>query len=156
MATRFVAGDLFATAGLPALAHGCNCAGAMGKGIAVEFKRRFPEMFAEYRSRCRSGRFSLGDVFTWDTGEIVVFNLGTQKTWQTKADLEAVQTALRRMVTEAESRKLRGVAMPRIGAGLGGLDWSIIRRELEELGVTTTLELIVVEEYEPGRVITRD
>ena len=49
MPTTFVKGDLFRQEGLRALAHGCNCAGAMGKGIAVEFRERFPKMYAEYK-----------------------------------------------------------------------------------------------------------
>jgi hypothetical protein len=50
MPTAFVKGDLFGASGLGALAQGCNCAGAMGKGIAVEFRKRFPEMHAAGRS----------------------------------------------------------------------------------------------------------
>lgn len=53
--------DLFASE-LPALGHGCNSAGAMGKGIAVEFRRRWPAMFDEYKRRCADGSFKLGDL----------------------------------------------------------------------------------------------
>ena len=63
MPTIFVKGDLFAHKGLDALAHGCNCAGAMGKGIAVHFRERFPNMYGEYKQRCADGRFTLGAVF---------------------------------------------------------------------------------------------
>ena len=151
MAARFVVGDLFASSGLPALAHGCNCAGAMGKGIAVEFKRRFPEMFEEYRERCRDGRFGLGEVFAWEEGDVVVFNLGTQKTWRTKASLEAVKSALRGMIAEAEERGIVRVGLPRIGAGLGGLDWGLVREEIEDLAKDTNVELVVFEQFEAGK-----
>jgi O-acetyl-ADP-ribose deacetylase (regulator of RNase III) len=60
-----VTGDLF-NLGLPAVGHGCNCAGAMGAGIAVEFKRWFPAMYQQYRRRCQQGGLQLGDVFVWD------------------------------------------------------------------------------------------
>jgi hypothetical protein len=59
----------------------------MGKGIAVEFKARFPRMYSEYKQRCADGRFRLGDVFTWHEAGMTVFNLGTQKTWRSKAEL---------------------------------------------------------------------
>jgi O-acetyl-ADP-ribose deacetylase (regulator of RNase III) len=83
MPTVFVKGDLFRQEGLRALAHGCNCAGAMGKGIAVEFRSRFPKMYAEYKQRCADGAFTPGEVFTWTEQGLTVFNLGTQKTWRT-------------------------------------------------------------------------
>jgi O-acetyl-ADP-ribose deacetylase (regulator of RNase III) len=94
MPTRFVKGDLFQTRDLDALAHGCNCAGAMGKGIAVEFRKRFPEMYAEYKARCARRSFALGDVFAWRQGDITIFNLGTQRTWRTRADLTGVALTL--------------------------------------------------------------
>jgi O-acetyl-ADP-ribose deacetylase (regulator of RNase III) len=149
MPSAFVKGDLFAASGLDALAHGCNCAGAMGKGIAVEFRRRFPEMYTEYKARCARGQFGLGDVFAWTEGRLTVFNLGTQKTWRTKADPTAVKTAIASMVRLAEQANIRRVGLPRIGAGLGGLAWDDVRSELVALGDSTSVELVVFEEYEP-------
>jgi O-acetyl-ADP-ribose deacetylase (regulator of RNase III) len=123
----------------------------MGKGIAVEFRRRFPAMFEEYRERCRDGRFGLGEVFAWEQDDVVVFNLGTQKTWRTKATLEAVRTALRGMIAEAEERGLVRIGLPRVGAGLGGLDWSLVRKEIEDIAKGTNVELVVFEEFEAGK-----
>lgn len=147
MPTSFVKGDLFAARDLDALAHGCNCAGAMGKGIAVEFRKRYPEMYAEYKARCAHGSFGLGDVFMWSDTSPVVFNLGTQRTWRTKADLAAVRTCLAEMVRLAEEAGMARVGLPRIAAGLGGLAWSDVRAELAALGDATEVELVVFEEY---------
>lgn len=146
MPSTFVTGDLF-RAGLSALAHGCNCAGAMGKGIAVEFRTRFPAMYAEYKRRCNDGRFQLGDVFVWNENGLTIFNLGTQKTWRTKARMSDVETACRRMVKLAEEGGVARVGVPRIGAGLGGLDWAAVREMLTKLGDETKIELVVFEEY---------
>ena len=63
---------------LPVVGHGCNCSGAMGAGIAVQFKRRFPEIYLEYRRRCADKTFMLGDVFVWTESTPVVYNLATQ------------------------------------------------------------------------------
>jgi O-acetyl-ADP-ribose deacetylase (regulator of RNase III) len=150
MATLFVSGDLFQYEGVQAFAHGCNCAGAMGKGIAVEFRRRFPRMYTEYKRRCVDGRFQLGDVFTWAEGGVTVFNLGTQKTWRTRADLRAIETAVAGMVTTAEQLGIPRIGMPRIGSGLGGLPWENVRALLERVGESTKVELIVFEEYVRG------
>jgi O-acetyl-ADP-ribose deacetylase (regulator of RNase III) len=150
MPTTFLRGDLFGARDLDAIAHGCNCAGAMGKGIAVEFRERFPGMYTEYKQRCADGKFNLGDVFMWTDGHTIVFNLGTQRTWRTKADSEAVRTALQTMVRLAEDAGIVRVGLPRIGAGLGGLVWDDVRSMLARIGDETTVELVVFEEFEPS------
>ncbi len=150
MPTTFVTGDLFAATGLDALAHGCNCAGAMGKGIAVEFRRRFPRMYVEYKARCAKGQFTLGDVFAWTEGAVTVFNLGTQRNWRTKAELPAIKTALEAMVEHAHQRGIRRIGLPRIGAGLGGLPWSDVRALLAAVGERSSVELVVFEDYAPS------
>ncbi|HTQ46203.1 MAG TPA: macro domain-containing protein [Polyangiaceae bacterium] len=150
MPAQFTEGDLFAAKGIRAWAHGCNCAGSMGAGIAVEFKRRFPRMFDEYRTRCADGRFGLGDVFVWSEGEMTVYNLGTQEHWRKKAQLAALAKAVTRMVSLAEKGGVERIALPRIGSGLGGLDWPKVRGVLEEAGGATGVELVVFERYVPS------
>lgn len=148
MPTTFVSGDLFAVPGPAVLAHGCNCAGAMGKGIAVEFRRRFPQMYDEYKRRCKEGRFALGDVFVWsEPGGSTVFNLGTQRTWRSKAELSAIRKSLTHAIQIAEERALERIHLPRIGAGLGGIPWEDVKALLVELGASTQVELRVFEEY---------
>jgi len=154
MPTSFVTGDLFAAKDIFAFAHGCNCAGAMGKGIAVEFKRRFPEMFREYKERCLDGRFQLGDVFVWKKSRTVVFNLGTQPHWKAPAELSAIATALRSMTAVAEQDSIDRIALPRIGAGYGALDWSLVRPLLEATGKATRVQLVVFETFVTGQAPT--
>ncbi|ATB49055.1 macro domain-containing protein [Corallococcus macrosporus] len=153
MPTHFVSGDLLRQTGLHALAHGCNCAGAMGKGIAVEFRARFPEMYEEYKQRCADGRFKLGDVFTWTGAEVTVFNLGTQRTWRTRADLRAIERAVSTMVEHADGLGIGRIGLPRIGAGLGGLPWAPVRDLLLRSGASTRVMLVVFEDYVPGAVV---
>lgn len=141
MPVSFETGDIFATAGICGYAHGCNCAGAMGKGIAVSFRKRWPAMYEEYRRQCRAGNFNLGNVFVWEEGGAVVFNLGTQKSWTTKAELWAIETSLVEMIHLAEQRGILQIALPRIGAGLGGLDWNDVRSTLLSLGNKTDATL---------------
>jgi O-acetyl-ADP-ribose deacetylase (regulator of RNase III) len=151
MPVTFETGDLFSTPHIHVFAHGCNCAGAMGKGIAVTFRQRWPSMYEEYRIRCKSGGFKLGDVFVWKAGEDVVFNLGTQRTWKEKADLWAVEKSLEEMLSIAEESRLTEIALPRIGAGLGGLDWLAVRSLLEKFGGSTSLRLRVCETFVAGQ-----
>ena len=79
----YVAGDLFANEHqAQALAHGCNCQGVMGAGIALGFRERYPAMYSEYRRRCQAAprQFNPGEVFLWKDAALPwVFNLATQE-----------------------------------------------------------------------------
>jgi O-acetyl-ADP-ribose deacetylase (regulator of RNase III) len=154
MSVDFKIGDLFATPGVQAFAHGCNCAGAMGKGIAVSFKQRWPKMYEEYRRRCKSGEFGLGDVFLWKEGGTFVFNLGTQRSWKTTAELWAIEQSLAEMVKMAEAEKIEVLALPRIGAGLGGLDWEDVKTRIIKIAENTRLRILVCEDFVPGKPLS--
>ena len=144
MAVEYRTGDLFAQPDIAALAHGCNAAGAMGKGIAAFFKQRWPATYDAYRARCAAGAFNPGDVFAWDAPGVTIFNLGTEKHWRTGATLEAIERSLAAMIVEAERRGIIAVAMPRIGAGYGGLPWETVRPSIERAAASSAVKLVVV------------
>jgi O-acetyl-ADP-ribose deacetylase (regulator of RNase III) len=144
MPTEYRTGDLFLADDLDALAHGCNCQGSMDGGIAVQFRRQWPEMYEEYRARCLDGRFRLGEVFPWRTAAgLVIFNLATQYLPGADARLDAVEQALGRMVAQAGEMGVSRIGMPRIGAGIGGLQWEDVRQVMEEAGSKTSVGLVV-------------
>lgn len=151
MPTTFMKGDLFNTDGIRAYAHGCNCSGAMDAGVARQFKERWPRMFEEYVARCADGRFHLGDVFVWDDGGVVVYNLAIQQHWKMKAKLPALARALRKMVELAGHAGVERVGLPRIGTGLGGLDWPRAKSVLQEVGGETAVTLVVFEQFVRAR-----
>jgi O-acetyl-ADP-ribose deacetylase (regulator of RNase III) len=140
---REIVGDLF-TAELPAIGHGCNTAGSMGAGIAVEFKRRYPEMYREYRRRCASGEFCLGDVFVWPAPDRVIYNLATQPRPGPSATVDAIRASVIKALSDAQSRGLGQLGVPRLGAGLGGLGWDSVREALRQAGESSPVELVVV------------
>jgi O-acetyl-ADP-ribose deacetylase (regulator of RNase III) len=137
-------GDLFEQPDLRALAHGCNCAGAMGAGIAVQFKKRWPAMYEEYRQRCSDGRFCPGDVFAWAADDTMIFNLGTEKHWRTGATIDFIERSARNLVTACAERGITAVGMPRIGAGYGGLAWPDVEAALLRAGGSSPLRMVVV------------
>lgn len=141
MTVRHEHGDLFRS-GLPALAHGCNTQGAMGAGIAKEFRRRWPEMYEAYRERCRAGEFRLGGVFVWGT-DPVIFNLATQPRPGPSATLDAIASAVQAMLDSAADLGIAKIGLPRLGAGLGGLDWSKVADCLDRVAGQSDIELIV-------------
>ena len=150
MPTSFVKGDLFNTPGIHAYAQGCNCAGAMDAGVAVAFKKRWPRMFEDYAARCADGRFHLGDVAVWSEDEVTVYSVAIQEHWKKKAQLAALARGLRRTVTLAEHAGVERIGVPRIAAGLGGLDWNRVKSVLEEVGAETKVTLVVFEQFVRG------
>lgn len=141
-------GDIFNILGVNNYAHGCNCAGAMGKGIALQFKNKYPKMYSEYRAMCKDGLFNPGDVFDYNYGNGHIYNLGTQVSWKTKARLEYIEDSVVRMLELAASDNVSKIALPAIGAGLGGLNWNDVKEILNMVSVNNPdIELYVVEAY---------
>lgn len=155
MPIEFVAGDLFANAhSVLAFAHGCNCQGSMGAGIATGFRDRYPAMYEQYRARCKANprQFNLGDVWLWKADDQPwVFNLGTQEgVWRARASYEAIETALGRMREQADANRVTSIAIPRIGVGYGGLSWKKVRAIVERVFADWPGRLVVYEEFVPG------
>src|SRR3954454_12080322 len=128
MPIRLVSGDLFDNEhDAQAFAHGCNCQGSMGAGIARTFRTRYPAMHEAYRGRCKAEprQFNLGDCWLWKAEDQPwVFNLGTQEGyWRSRASYEAIEAALRAMRSQAGPAGVTSTAVPRVGDGHGGLSW---------------------------------
>ena len=141
-------GDIFNIKDVNSYAHGCNCAGAMGKGIALQFKNKYPKVYSEYRAMCKDGLFNPGDVFDYNYGNGHIYNLGTQVSWKTKARLEYIENSVGRMLELAASDNVTKIALPAIGAGLGGLNWNDVKEILNRVSVNyPDIELYVVEAY---------
>lgn len=141
----FTEGDLFAC-GIPDIAHGVNCRGVMGAGIAVQFKARYPGMYDSYRRRClrRSGMIP-GDVMPWkhDDGR-VIFNLATQDRPGADAKPWMIAAAVGRMITEADHDfGITRIALPMIGCGIGGLTEADLRTSLAPYA-DAPVDLVVV------------
>jgi len=86
--------------------------------------------------------------FAYSYGEGTIFNLGTQKTWKTKAELKAIEDSLLRMLAYARQNNIEKIALPKIGAGLGGLNWEDVKSIIDRLGKDySDIDLIVVENY---------
>lgn len=115
-------GDLF-TSEADAFAHGCNTLGKMGAGIAKEFKARYFDMFKEYRKLCGDGSFNVGEGYIYKTTDNkYIFNLATQGSFA-GATTDNISACFIWMKNKLESLNVTRLAMPRIGCGLGGLNW---------------------------------
>lgn len=152
MPVEYISGDLFANRfNAKALAHGCNCQGSMGAGIAVGFKQRYPAMYEEYRRRCKAKprEFNPGDVFLWkEEGKPWVFNLATQEDyWRSRATYENIERCLSNMKHIADEEGILSIAIPRIGAGYGGLSWKKVKAIIDQVFQSWSGTLYVYDEY---------
>lgn len=127
---RFVDGDIFES-GAEALVNPVNCVGVMGAGLARQFKERFPANYRLYARECRSGRMVPGVVLpTWtgiDRGPRWIINVPTKEDFRRPSRLGWVQDGLLDLARVVESKEIASVAIPMLGCGLGGLDWSDVR-----------------------------
>lgn len=148
-------GDIFNISGVSSYAHRCNCAGAMGKGIALQFRSKYPEMYSEYKAMCKNGIYKPGDVFDYNYGDGHIYDLGTQATWRTKARIEYIERSVKAMLDLAVRENVVKIALPAIGAGLGGLKWDEVKDVLNRLSADyPAIELYVVEAYQSNSPIS--
>lgn len=117
-------GDIFDTKA-QVIGHGINCRGAMASGIALNFANRFPDMEMAYRHLCSSSAIQPGDVFIWqdEKSERWIYNLATQIDPGADARLTLVKQSLTAALDSMVEDGLTTLALPRIGSGVGGLDW---------------------------------
>jgi O-acetyl-ADP-ribose deacetylase (regulator of RNase III) len=124
-----------------ALVNTVNCVGVMGRGIALQFRKAFPENFKAYEAACKKKEVRTGKVVVFETGRLTgprfIINFPTKRHWRGKSRIEYIDSGLESLVDEIKKRKIKSVAVPPLGCGLGGLNWKSVRprimRAFEEL-----------------------
>lgn len=118
-----------------ALVNTVNCVGVMGRGIALQFKKAFPEVFQAYESACKRGEIAPGKVSVYDLNRFepphYVINLPTKRHWRSKSRMEDIELGLAALVAQVRQLGIESVAVPPLGCGLGGLHWSDVRPRIE-------------------------
>jgi O-acetyl-ADP-ribose deacetylase (regulator of RNase III)/uncharacterized protein YwgA len=120
---KAIIGDLF-TSRTDTLVNTVNCVGVMGKGVALEFKKRFPAMFEDYASRCAQGRVRLGEPYLYrDVSGARIVNFPTKDHWRSASRLADIARGLDFFAAHVGAWGIRSVAFPPLGCGNGGLEW---------------------------------
>lgn len=131
---QYKTGDILAE-DAEALVNTVNCVGVMGRGIALQFKDAFPANFKAYEAACRRGEVEPGRMFVFETGQLTnpryIINFPTKRHWRGRARLDDIETGLRALVDEIRARGIRSIAIPPLGSGLGGLQWTDVRPRIE-------------------------
>ncbi|MCE5293484.1 MAG: DarT ssDNA thymidine ADP-ribosyltransferase family protein [Chlamydiales bacterium] len=123
----FHEGDLL-NSKMQTLVNTVNCKGVMGKGIALEFKKRFPAMFLDYKDRCDKQAVKPGVPYIYKTKEEkCIVNFPTKDHWKKDSDLSWIQKGLDHIKTHYKEWGITSLALPPLGCGNGGLNWNIVR-----------------------------
>lgn len=130
MTVQIKSGDLLKET-TDAIVNTVNCVGVMGKGIALQFKQRWPSNFKEYdaaskRKEIRPGKMFIYDLGEWEKPRYIV-NFPTKVHWRGASKLEYVEDGLRDLVKQAKRLGIKSISLPPLGCGNGGLDWGDVR-----------------------------
>lgn len=129
-----------------------NTAGIMGKGIALQFKKAYPNNFKAYEKACKDGNIYIGKLFvTKDTsinsGEKYIINFPTKKSWRKPSEYEYIEKGLEDLLHVIDFYKIKSIAIPPLGAGNGGLKWQKVKEIIIKYLGQTDIEVLV---YEPS------
>ncbi|HSY51034.1 MAG TPA: macro domain-containing protein [Thermoanaerobaculia bacterium] len=137
-----------------ALVNTVNTAGVMGRGIALQFRQAYPAMFRAYELACRTGDVNLGKMHVFDLGGLVggprwIINFPTKEHWRAASRIKDIDAGLLDLVATIRRLGIHSIAIPPLGCGNGGLDWSDVRPRIE--AALTELPDVRVLLYPPGR-----
>jgi O-acetyl-ADP-ribose deacetylase (regulator of RNase III) len=148
---QFTSGNIL-HADVEALVNTVNCVGIMGRGIALQFKNAYPENFAAYARACKAEEVRPGRMFVYDTGALTnpryIINFPTKRHWKGKSRMEDIESGLEDLERVIRRKGISSIAIPPLGAGLGGLDWNEVRPRIEE--AMASLDHVDVLVYEPN------
>lgn len=146
----FTTGDIL-DADADALVNTVNCVGIMGRGIALQFKNKFPGNFKAYAAACDRHEVQPGKMFVHETGKLsprYIINFPTKRHWKGKSRVEDIETGLEDLVRVIGQFKIRSIAIPPLGSGLGGLDWDNVRPKIVQ--ALESASDVVAMIYEPS------
>lgn len=135
-----------------ALVNTVNTVGVMGKGIALMFKERFAENFRLYAAACKAQQVQTGKMFVTEVHELDgprwIVNFPTKQHWRAPSQMAWVADGLQDLRRFLIEHKVKSIAIPPLGAGNGGLEWSEVREQIEAMLGDLDTEILV---FEPTR-----
>ena len=134
-----------------AIVNTVNCVGIMGRGIALQCKRLYPENFKAYEKACKAGRVVPGKMFVQETNRIgnprIIINFPTKRHWRQNSRITDIVAGLTDFIRVIAEYHVKSVAIPPLGCGNGGLAWDAVRPLLE--ASLNTIENVVFHVYVP-------
>ena len=126
---RIVRGDLLKSR-QQAVVNTVNTVGVMGKGIALAFKKRYPEMYLDYVRRCDRDEVRLGEPYAYQADDHLIINFPTKGHWRSVSRLDDIIHGLEHLKAHYKEWGVESIAVPPLGCGNGQLEWDVVKREL--------------------------
>lgn len=123
---KFVKGDLLESEAY-ALVNTVNCEGVMGKGLAYQFKVKYPHMYEGYVMVCKGGEFTPGMLQVAEEEGKLIINFPTKDKWREKSKMEYITTGLSTLADAIVTLEIKSIAIPPLGCGCGGLEWNEVK-----------------------------
>jgi len=142
----YIQGDIFKQ-DVKAIVNAVNCVGIMGKGIALQFKNKFPNNFQLYENACKQNKVIPGKMFICEeSNSQYIINFPTKRHWRDSSRLEDIILGLEDLAKTIKELKIQSIAIPPIGCGLGGLEWSTVKIHIEnKLSHLTDVQITLLE-----------
>lgn len=132
---QYKVGDIFKE-DTQAIVNTVNCVGVMGRGIALQFKKRFPDNFKAYATACKQQQVAPGKMFIHKNDTLLnpqyIVNFPTKRHWRNASRMEDIKAGLADLAHFIQEKKITSIALPPLGCGLGGLDWHDVRQQIEK------------------------
>ena len=122
---RILEGDLLKS-NMHALVNTVNTVGIMGKGVALAFKKRYPDMYRDYVERCGRGDVRLGEPYVYRADDHVIVNFPTKRHWRSVSRLSDIEAGLDYLERHYKEWQIRSLAVPPLGCGNGQLEWRVV------------------------------
>lgn len=141
-----------------AIVNTVNCVGVMGRGLALQYKNKFPENFKVYAKACKQEEVIPGKMFITQTGQLTnpkyIINFPTKRHWKGKSKIEDIDDGLINLIDTIEKYNIKSIAIPPLGSGLGGLDWVIVKNKIEsKLDNISDVNIVVYQPLEEKTII---
>lgn len=147
----FTSGNIF-EAQTDAYVNPVNCMGVMGKGLALKFKERFPQNYTAYKFDCQRKSVRVGEMhicFIHKHGyPKYIINFPTKIHWKDSSQLSYINAGLHSLLRCIEELNLKSIAIPKLGCGLGKLDWVLVKKEIQRiLGNVPNVNIYIYEDF---------
>jgi O-acetyl-ADP-ribose deacetylase (regulator of RNase III) len=135
-----------------AIVNTVNCVGIMGRGLALQFKKSFPDNFKSYESACKKNEILIGKMFVHETRlpsyPKFIINFPTKRHWREVSHIEYIEMGLMDLKQVIENLGITSIAIPPLGCGLGGLNWNHVKPYIEKMFQDSPIHVIVFEPLE--------
>lgn len=148
---KYIKGDIFSS---PAqvLVNTVNLDGVMGKGIAFQFKKLYPDMFKKYQMFCEKNMLDIGKLWLYKSEEKWILNFPTKRHWRNSSKLEYIEEGLKKFVATYKEKNITSIAFPKLGCGNGGLEWKVVKPIMDEYLKNLPIDIYIYEdEYTTGK-----